>query len=167
MTSTPKAHESIPVQVSPLRKRSTCETGGVNKAEYNTPLHVGALFIILCVSTLACAFPIMATKFPGLRIPTRFFFAVRHFGTASGTRTTLPCLVPLLLLPFSLSLLLRWSFTRLAMFRLLRSRVEPTMTLRIATQTVAGVWEAQACSPSGIWDLFVDDHPALVKDFLS
>ncbi|TVY71978.1 Zinc-regulated transporter 2 [Fusarium oxysporum f. sp. cubense] len=94
MTSTPKAHESVPLQVSPLRKRSTCETGGVNKAEYNTPLHVGALFIILCVSTLACAFPIMATKFPGLRIPTRFFFAVRHFGTGVLIATAFVHLLP-------------------------------------------------------------------------
>ncbi|KAK2676477.1 Zinc/iron permease [Fusarium oxysporum f. sp. vasinfectum] len=94
MASTPKAHESVPLQVSPLRKRSTCETGGVNKAEYNTPLHVGALFIILCVSTLACAFPIMATKFPGLRIPTRFFFAVRHFGTGVLIATAFVHLLP-------------------------------------------------------------------------
>jgi hypothetical protein len=95
MTSPPKAQESIPVPVSPLRKRaSTCESGGVNKDEYNTPLHVGALFIILFVSTLACAFPIMAAKFPGLRIPNRFFFAVRHFGTGVLIATAFVHLLP-------------------------------------------------------------------------
>ncbi|RBR25966.1 uncharacterized protein FIESC28_01239 [Fusarium coffeatum] len=95
MTSPPKVQESIPAQVSPLRKRaSTCESGGVNKADYNTPLHVGALFIILGVSTLACAFPIMAAKFPGLRIPTRFFFAVRHFGTGVLIATAFVHLLP-------------------------------------------------------------------------
>ncbi|RGP66964.1 hypothetical protein FSPOR_6346 [Fusarium sporotrichioides] len=95
MTSPPKAQESIPAQLSPLRKRaSTCESGGVNKDEYNTPLHVGAVFIILFVSTLACAFPIMAAKFPGLRIPNRFFFAVRHFGTGVLIATAFVHLLP-------------------------------------------------------------------------
>ncbi|KAF4454975.1 hypothetical protein F53441_2632 [Fusarium austroafricanum] len=97
MTSPPKVHESIPVpvQVSPLHKRkSTCETGGVNKNDYNLGLHVGAVFIILGVSTLACAFPIMATKFPGLRIPARFFFAVRHFGTGVLIATAFVHLLP-------------------------------------------------------------------------
>ncbi|KAM0563003.1 hypothetical protein ACHAPJ_001846 [Fusarium lateritium] len=94
MTSPPKVHESPPVQTSPLRKRSTCENGGVNKNEYNTPLHVGAVFIILFVSTLACAFPIMASKLPGLRIPTRFFFAVRHFGTGVLIATAFVHLLP-------------------------------------------------------------------------
>jgi zinc transporter 1/2/3 len=87
--------ESAPVHLSPLRKRaSTCESGGVNKDEYNTPLHVGAVFIILFVSTLACAFPIMAAKFPGLRIPNRFFFAVRHFGTGVLIATAFVHLLP-------------------------------------------------------------------------
>lgn len=94
MASPPKAQESIPAQVSPLRKRDTCESGGVSKDEYNTPLHVGALFIILCMSTLACAFPILATKFPGLRIPARFFFAVRHFGTGVLIATAFVHLLP-------------------------------------------------------------------------
>ncbi|EKJ70187.1 hypothetical protein FPSE_09713 [Fusarium pseudograminearum CS3096] len=95
MTSPPIVQESVPIHFSPLRKRaSTCESGGVNKDEYNTPLHVGALFIILFVSTLACAFPIMASKFPGLRIPNRFFFAVRHFGTGVLIATAFVHLLP-------------------------------------------------------------------------
>jgi zinc transporter 1/2/3 len=95
MTSPPMVQESAPVHLSPLRKRaSTCESGGVNKDEYNTPLHVGAVFIILFVSTLACAFPIMAAKFPGLRIPNRFFFAVRHFGTGVLIATAFVHLLP-------------------------------------------------------------------------
>ncbi|KAM0241715.1 hypothetical protein ACHAPO_001406 [Fusarium lateritium] len=95
MTSPPMAQESTPVHLSPLRKRaSTCESGGANKGEYNTPLHVGAVFIILFVSTLACAFPIMAAKLPGLRIPNRFFFAVRHFGTGVLIATAFVHLLP-------------------------------------------------------------------------
>lgn len=77
-----------------LNKRSTCATGGVNKDEYNTGLHAAALFIIWFVSTLGCAFPILAAKFPGLRIPRRFFFAVRHFGTGVLIATAFVHLLP-------------------------------------------------------------------------
>ena len=77
-----------------LGKRSSCASGGVGENVYNTSLHVGALFIILAVSTLACAFPILATKFPGLRIPSLFFFAVRHFGTGVLIATAFVHLLP-------------------------------------------------------------------------
>lgn len=80
---------------SPTReKRSSCAKGGVGKDDYNLPLHVGALFIVLFVSTVACAFPIMAVKFPGLKIPGRFFFAVRHFGTGVLIATAFVHLLP-------------------------------------------------------------------------
>lgn len=84
------------VELATLLKRagSTCAAGGVDPDAYNTPLHVGALFIVLGVSTLACAFPILATKFPGLRIPNRFFFAVRHFGTGVLIATSFVHLLP-------------------------------------------------------------------------
>ncbi|KAF4463350.1 low affininty zinc transporter [Fusarium albosuccineum] len=90
----PTSSPNVPAHVSPIRKRSTCEKGGVDKEQYNTPLHVGALFIVLFVSTLACAFPVLATKFPGLRIPSRFFFAVRHFGTGVLIATAFVHLLP-------------------------------------------------------------------------
>ena len=83
-----------PVNTLPLERRSSCARGGVGNDEYNTPLHVGALFIILFVSTLACAFPILAVRFPGLRIPGRFFFAVRHFGTGVLIATAFVHLLP-------------------------------------------------------------------------
>lgn len=79
---------------SPLHLRSTCPTGGVNSEEYNTPLHVGALFIILFVSTAACVFPLLASKFPSLRIPPVFFFIVRHFGTGVLIATAFVHLLP-------------------------------------------------------------------------
>jgi hypothetical protein len=62
--------------------------------EYNTPLHVGALLIILAVSGLACAVPMLASKFPIIRIPERFFFAVRHFGTGVLLATAFVHLLP-------------------------------------------------------------------------
>lgn len=46
------------------------------------------------VSTTACAFPLFAVKFPALRIPGRFFFAVRHFGTGVLIATAFVHLLP-------------------------------------------------------------------------
>lgn len=80
---------------SRLSRRNTCKTGGIeNPEEYNTAMHVGALFIILAVSFLGCAFPILASKVPGLRIPGRFFFIVRHFGTGVLIATAFVHLLP-------------------------------------------------------------------------
>ncbi|PHH68792.1 hypothetical protein CDD83_5970 [Cordyceps sp. RAO-2017] len=78
-----------------MARRATCKTGGVDgAADYNTPLHVAALLIIWFVSTLGCSFPIMAAKMPRLRIPPRFFFAVRHFGTGVLIATAFVHLLP-------------------------------------------------------------------------
>lgn len=52
------------------------------------------MFIILFVSTTACAFPILAMSFPGLRIPAPFFFAIRHFGTGVLIATAFVHLLP-------------------------------------------------------------------------
>ncbi|POR36133.1 Uncharacterized protein TPAR_03672 [Tolypocladium paradoxum] len=80
---------------APMAKReSTCKTGGVDPDEYDMPLHAGALFVIWVVSTLGCAFPIVAARVPGLRIPRRFFFAVRHFGTGVLIATAFVHLLP-------------------------------------------------------------------------
>lgn len=72
------AKEIVPAH---LKKRGTCSRGGTGEDEYNTPLHIGAVFIIFGVSWAACVFPVFAIKFPRLRIPASFLFAVRHFGT--------------------------------------------------------------------------------------
>lgn len=61
---------------------------------YNTPLHVGALFIILFVSTMACSFAMLAARFPGLRLPEGFFFVIRHFGTGVLIATAFVHLLP-------------------------------------------------------------------------
>lgn len=76
------------------QRRSACASGGVSGDDYNLPLHVGALFIILFVSFTGCAFPILASKVPGLRIPARFFFVVRHFGTGVLIATAFVHLLP-------------------------------------------------------------------------
>ncbi|KAF7191130.1 Zinc-regulated transporter 2 [Pseudocercospora fuligena] len=59
---------------------STCGTG-TRHENYNLPLHVGALFIILGVSAGACALPLIALKVPQLHIPPKALFVFRHFGT--------------------------------------------------------------------------------------
>lgn len=71
---------------------STC--GSSKAGDYNTPLHVFALFLILIFSTLACSFPILARRFPGLPIPRRFLFFSRHFGTGVLIATAFVHLLP-------------------------------------------------------------------------
>ena len=84
-------------EATPLRRlakrQDACASADVGD-EYNTPLHVGALLIILAVSSLACAVPMLAAKFPVLRIPEPFFFAVRHFGTGVLLATAFVHLLP-------------------------------------------------------------------------
>lgn len=90
-TSSVEPQQSI---VQDLRKRDSCASGGVSSEEYNTALHVGALLIIWFVSALSCSFPLLAKKFPGLHIPKRFFFFVRHFGTGVLIATAFVHLLP-------------------------------------------------------------------------
>ncbi|OHF02507.1 ZIP Zinc transporter [Colletotrichum orchidophilum] len=86
---------SITKRPARVTRSSTCPTGGLgDEAAYNTPLHVGALFIILATSFLACAFPLIAKSVPGVRIPRPFFFAVRHFGTGVLLATAFVHLLP-------------------------------------------------------------------------
>ncbi|TID16341.1 Zinc/iron permease [Venturia nashicola] len=73
-------------------ERPAC--GGKNKGSYNTPIHVGALILILALSTIACAFPIIARKYPHLPIPHQFIFLSRHFGTGVLIATAFVHLFP-------------------------------------------------------------------------
>ncbi|KAK3296363.1 ZIP zinc transporter-domain-containing protein [Chaetomium fimeti] len=78
----------------PLARRDSCAGSVAGGDDYNTPLHVGALLIILAVSSMACAVPMLAAKFPILRIPEPFFFAVRHLGTGVLLATAFVHLLP-------------------------------------------------------------------------
>jgi hypothetical protein len=86
------------VAETPLRRLATrqdaCAGDVAGADDYNTPLHVGALLIILTVSSSACAIPMLAAKFPVLRIPEPFFFGVRHFGTGVLLATAFVHLLP-------------------------------------------------------------------------
>jgi solute carrier family 39 (zinc transporter), member 1/2/3 len=52
------------------------------------------LLIILFVSFFACSFPLIASRFPWIRIPRGFFFAIRHFGTGVLLSTAFVHLLP-------------------------------------------------------------------------
>lgn len=72
---------------------ASCGTG-TRKEDYNLPLHVGALFIILGVSAGACALPLVALKVPQLHIPAKALFVFRHFGTGVLIATAFVHLFP-------------------------------------------------------------------------
>lgn len=80
----------------PLAKRAACQSGRPDAAaaDSDLALRVGAVFVILAVSSAACAFPLLAARLPGLRIPDAFFFAVRHFGTGVLLATAFVHLLP-------------------------------------------------------------------------
>jgi len=76
---------------------ASCHTStghAYNPDDYNLGLHVGSLFVVLAVSSLACAFPLLVLRFPRLRIPTRVLFVVRHFGTGVLLATAFVHLLP-------------------------------------------------------------------------
>lgn len=72
-----------------------CVSGKGNlQDEYDTPLHVVSLLVILFVSFTACAFPLIVIKYPRLRIPSSFLFSARHFGTGVLIATAFVHLLP-------------------------------------------------------------------------
>jgi zinc transporter 1/2/3 len=86
--------QSIERQYTAPMKRSKCADGGISGDAYDLSLHVAALFIILGTSTVACAFPILAIRFPRLHIPASFLFFVSHFGTGVLIATAFVHLLP-------------------------------------------------------------------------
>ncbi|KAL3417235.1 Zinc-regulated transporter 2-like protein 1 [Phlyctema vagabunda] len=79
-----------------IRKRVSsvaCGASGTSE-EYDLPFHITAVFIILAVSSTACAFPLIVIKAPRLRIPPNFLFGVRHFGTGVLLATAFVHLLP-------------------------------------------------------------------------
>ncbi|KAK0112594.1 hypothetical protein ONS95_014338 [Cadophora gregata] len=72
---------------------ASCQIPDISE-DYNLPLHVGALFIILAVSFTACVLPIIVVKVPKLRIPPTTLFVVRHFGTGVLIATAFVHLLP-------------------------------------------------------------------------
>lgn len=77
-----------------IYRRDQCEENSIRSSDYDVPLHVGALLIVMFVSTLTCVFPVLARRFPRMRIPDAFFFAIRHFGTGVLIATAFIHLLP-------------------------------------------------------------------------
>lgn len=72
-----------------------CQSGiAYDPVAYNLALHIGSVFVVLTVSSLACAFPLLVLRFPRLRIPARVLFVVRHFGTGVLLATAFVHLLP-------------------------------------------------------------------------
>ncbi|OAX80562.1 hypothetical protein ACJ72_05101 [Emergomyces africanus] len=93
--STLKSNLANKLPTRGLSRRGTCANDPTGAArDYNTGLHVGALVIILGVSSFACSFPLITVKVPCLRIPSWFLFVVRHFGTGVLIATAFVHLLP-------------------------------------------------------------------------
>ncbi|KAK6004102.1 hypothetical protein QM012_008952 [Aureobasidium pullulans] len=73
--------------------RPACGTTGTTN-DYNMPLHVFALVLILVLSTLACSFPILVRRLPRMPVPRQFLFLSRHFGTGVLIATAFVHLLP-------------------------------------------------------------------------
>ncbi|KAG0126454.1 Zinc/iron permease [Tuber indicum] len=92
----PFFNQNPPALDKTLTTRSSlvCGGGSLSDDEYNLGLHTMALFLVLAQSSFACAFPLIAKKFPRLRIPPSFLFGTRHFGTGVLIATAFVHLLP-------------------------------------------------------------------------
>ncbi|WEW60859.1 hypothetical protein PRK78_006347 [Emydomyces testavorans] len=71
-----------------------CGGSAAAAAEYDLPLHVVALFLVLGFSTIGAGFPVVAKKFRRLKIPPKIFFFCKHFGTGVLIATAFVHLLP-------------------------------------------------------------------------
>lgn len=71
-----------------------CGEPSGTREDYDLSLHIGSVFVILFVSASACAFPLVATRVRAFRVPPRFLFFVRHFGTGVLLATAFAHLFP-------------------------------------------------------------------------
>ncbi|KAF2016480.1 Zinc/iron permease [Aaosphaeria arxii CBS 175.79] len=67
---------------------------GADAAEYDFPLHVGAVFIVLIASIFGAGFPVVAKKVKWMKIPPKIFFFCKHFGTGVLIATAFVHLLP-------------------------------------------------------------------------
>ncbi|KAI1301035.1 Fe transport protein 3 [Xylaria venustula] len=69
--------------------------GSSSKAgEYDVGLHTLGLFLVLTASIFGAGFPVVAKKVAWLRVPTKVFFACKHFGTGVLIATAFVHLLP-------------------------------------------------------------------------
>ncbi|KAK2756110.1 hypothetical protein FQN54_005518 [Arachnomyces sp. PD_36] len=74
--------------------RPQCGSPSSGGDDYDLPLHVAALFLVLGFSILGCGFPVVAKKLPKMKIPPSAFFFCKHFGTGVLVATAFVHLLP-------------------------------------------------------------------------
>ncbi|EEH39859.1 hypothetical protein PAAG_02048 [Paracoccidioides lutzii Pb01] len=74
-------------------ERPQCGSGEAAE-DYDLPIHIVALFLVLAVSTFSCGFPVAAKKIPSMKIPPKAFFFCKHFGTGVLIATACVHLLP-------------------------------------------------------------------------
>ncbi|KAK4230135.1 Zinc/iron permease [Podospora fimiseda] len=67
---------------------------GAQEGEYDLPLHVAGLFMVLAASIIGAGFPVMAKKVKWLNVPQKAFFICKHFGTGVLIATAFVHLLP-------------------------------------------------------------------------
>ncbi|KAI5866106.1 Zinc/iron permease [Durotheca rogersii] len=68
--------------------------GGQEPGEYDLPLHTVGLFLVLIASVFGAGFPVAAKKISWLKVPSKVFFACKHFGTGVLIATAFVHLLP-------------------------------------------------------------------------
>ncbi|GBB91738.1 hypothetical protein RclHR1_01910022 [Rhizophagus clarus] len=72
-----------------------CSSGNVfDSSTYDLRLHIGALFIVLCSSSLGAFLPVISKRSPKLKFPSHIFFACKHFGTGVIVATAFIHMLP-------------------------------------------------------------------------
>ncbi|KPM38637.1 hypothetical protein AK830_g7918 [Neonectria ditissima] len=71
-----------------------CGSQASGSEEYDLPLHIAGVFMVLFASCLGAGFPVAAKKIKGLKVPPKIFFACKHFGTGVLVATAFVHLLP-------------------------------------------------------------------------
>ncbi|EQB49457.1 ZIP Zinc transporter [Colletotrichum gloeosporioides Cg-14] len=70
------------------------QCGSSKKESYDTPLHIGALILILALSTISCGIPLLPRRTSKGRPQSRIIFYCQHFGTGVLLATSFVHLLP-------------------------------------------------------------------------
>ncbi|KAI1363418.1 Fe transport protein 3 [Xylaria arbuscula] len=73
--------------------KPVCGSGN-SVGEYDVGLHTLGLFLVLAASIFGAGFPVAAKKIKWLKVPTKVFFACKHFGTGVLIATAFVHLLP-------------------------------------------------------------------------
>ncbi|KAB2571252.1 Fe(2+) transport protein 3 [Lasiodiplodia theobromae] len=80
--------------MSDADQRPQCGSEPGSGEEYDLAIHVVALFLVVIASISGAGFPVVAKKFPKLKIPPKAFFFCKHFGTGVLIATAFVHLLP-------------------------------------------------------------------------